>query len=134
MEAIGIVLCSFERVVVTVTRPRRRHDDDTVNAGFIHHRQEALNRHRLRKLRLGAGHPGPIGDSAFQRWTWASAITRFAVCVPVWAEIRVSGSRLAPAPSVTLKRLRRDNMFSPPQRLLLSLLDRPRDSAADKYD
>ena len=59
-EAVGIALGRLQRIVVAVARPGRRHDDGAVDAGFVHHRHELLDGERLRKLGLGAGHPGPV--------------------------------------------------------------------------
>ena len=59
-EAPGIAPRRLERIVVAVARPGRRHDDDAIDAGFIHHRHQPLDGERLRQLRLEARHPFPV--------------------------------------------------------------------------
>src|SRR6516164_4852205 len=59
-EALGITLDRLEPVVVAVTGPGRRHDHRAIDASFLHHRHQPLDRERLRQLRLEAGDPWPV--------------------------------------------------------------------------
>jgi hypothetical protein len=59
-KAGGIAPRGFERIVVAVARPGRRHDHDPVDAGFVHHRHQPLDGEGLRQLRGEARNPLPV--------------------------------------------------------------------------
>ena len=60
-EAIGIAFRRLQRIVVVIAGPARRDDDDAIDTGLVHQRQQFLDRERLGKLRHSAGNPGAVG-------------------------------------------------------------------------
>src|SRR4029078_4646775 len=59
-ETLRITPGGFEAVVVAIAWPRRRHDDDAVDASLVHQRHQLLDGDRLGKLRLAPRPPFPI--------------------------------------------------------------------------
>ena len=59
-EAVGMALRGIDGEVVAIALPRRRHDDDAVDAGLVHLGQELFLAER-RAVRLGARRPRAFG-------------------------------------------------------------------------
>jgi len=79
----------LKRIVVAIAFPGRRHDDDTIDTGFVHHRQQFFDREWLRQLRRSARPPRPVcccwlpevnlrvDDHAFARTSlWSRSLLR----------------------------------------------------------
>jgi hypothetical protein len=62
-KAMRPFLRRLHRIFVVIALPRRRHDDDAVDAGLVHARQEFVVGERPRNVRLPdtVGGPGTIG-------------------------------------------------------------------------
>ena len=115
----GYRLRRLKRIIVAIARPRRRHDDDAIDAGLVHHRNDPLDGEGLGQLRLATGHPRPA--PAFPPSTDALAHRRSCAC----ARGRAAGAcadpgcafcaaSVKPAPTVLLRKLRRDHVRTLP--------------------
>ena len=60
-KALGITLRRFQSVIIARAGQCRRNDHDAIDAGVVHHPQQALDGERLgRPRRLRARHPGQV--------------------------------------------------------------------------